>query len=90
VRAVEQLDDHGTLICNLGNGTGFSVREVVDAARRVTGLAIPADDAPRRSGDPAALVASSERARELLGWEPTHTDLDRIVADAWTFASHPR
>jgi UDP-glucose 4-epimerase len=90
VRALEQLDLHGTLTCNLGNGAGFSVREVVEAARRVTGHAIPAEEAPRRPGDPATLVASSERARELLGWEPKHTDLDRIVADAWDLAARPR
>ena len=83
VRAVERLDDLGTLTCNLGNGAGFSVREVIAAARRVTGHDIPSEDAPRRAGDPAALVASSDRARDLLGWEPTRTDLDRIVADAW-------
>ena len=83
VRAVEQLGTHGTITCNLGNGRGFSVREVVDAARRVTGHAIPAEEAPRRAGDPAVLVASSERARQLLGWRPQVPDLDRIVADAW-------
>ena len=83
VRAVEQLDTHGTITCNLGNGRGFSVREVVDAARRVTGHPIPAEEAPRRAGDPAVLVASSERARQLLGWQPRVPDLDRIVADAW-------
>ena len=83
VRAVEQLDDHGTITCNLGNGRGFSVHEVVAAARRVTGHPIPAEEAPRRAGDPAVLVASSERARHLLGWRPQKPDLDRIVADAW-------
>ncbi len=83
VRAVERLDAHGTLTCNLGSGTGFSVREVVEAARRVTGHDIPAVDSARRPGDPPTLVASSDRARDLLGWQPTHTDLDRIVADAW-------
>ena len=83
VRAVEQLDAHGTITCNLGNGRGFSVREVVAAARRVTGHPIPAEEAPRRAGDPAVLVASSERARQLLGWRPQTADLDRIVADAW-------
>ena len=83
VRAVEQLDTHGTITCNLGNGRGFSVREVVEAARRVTGHPIPAAEAPRRAGDPAVLVASSERARRLLGWQPRVPDLDRIVADAW-------
>jgi UDP-glucose 4-epimerase len=87
VLALEALDDLGTLTCNLGNGEGFSVREVVEAARRVTGHAIPAVEAPRREGDPATLVASSARARDLLGWRPRHTDLDGIVADAW--AEHP-
>jgi UDP-glucose 4-epimerase len=88
VRALEALDEHGCLTLNLGNGRGFSVREVVDAARRVTGHAIPALDAPRRAGDPAALVASSERARALLGWTPAHPDLDTIVADAWAARGH--
>ena len=83
VRAVEQLDTHGTITCNLGNGRGFSVREVVEAARRVTGHPIPAEEAPRRAGDPAVLVASSERAQQLLGWRPGLPELDRIVADAW-------
>jgi UDP-glucose 4-epimerase len=86
VRAVEQLDRHGSLTCNLGNGRGFSVREVIDSVRRVTGHPVPVEEAPRRDGDPAVLVASSERAHRLLGWQPQHTDLDRIVADAWTFA----
>ncbi|MFA9432239.1 UDP-glucose 4-epimerase GalE [Egicoccus sp. AB-alg2] len=83
VRALEALDDHGHLICNLGNGRGFSVREVVEAAREVTGHPIPAEEAPRRPGDPAELVASSRRANELLGWQPRHTDLHDLVADAW-------
>jgi UDP-glucose 4-epimerase len=83
VLALEALDRRPRLVCNLGNGVGFSVREVVDAARRVTGHPIPVEDAPRRAGDPATLVASSARARDLLGWEPRHRDLDGIVADAW-------
>jgi UDP-glucose 4-epimerase len=87
VRALERLDRLGTVTCNLGNGTGFSVREVVEAARRVTGHPIPAEVAPRRPGDPAALVASSARARDLLGWVPAVADLDRIVADAWEATS---
>ncbi len=86
VRAVERLDEHGHLTCNLGNGRGFSVREVIESARRVTGHAIPAEEAPRRAGDPAVLVASSDRARRLLDWVPMHDDLDRIVADAWAEA----
>jgi UDP-glucose 4-epimerase len=76
----------GHLVCNLGNGTGFSVLEVIEACRRVTGHPIPARTAPRRAGDPGVLVASSARARDLLGWKPAHTDLDGIVADAWAFA----
>jgi UDP-glucose 4-epimerase len=74
------------LICNLGNGSGFSVRQVIEAVRRVTGREIPAVTAERRPGDPAVLVASAERARTLLGWQPSRTDLDGIVSDAWTFA----
>ncbi|MFC5910664.1 UDP-glucose 4-epimerase GalE [Streptacidiphilus monticola] len=73
------------LICNLGNGEGFSVRQVIDAVRRVTGRDIPAVTAERRPGDPAVLVASAERARTVLGWQPRRTDLDAIVADAWNF-----
>lgn len=84
VRALDAVDVHGSLTVNLGNGAGFSVREVVEAARRVTGHPIPAREAPRRSGDPATLVASADRARELLGWEPSHRDLDDIVASAWS------
>ncbi|WP_328786988.1 UDP-glucose 4-epimerase GalE [Streptomyces sp. NBC_00273] len=74
------------LICNLGNGEGFTVREVIDSVRRVTGRTIPEVVRPRRPGDPAVLVASAVRARERLGWRPRHTDLDSIVADAWAFA----
>jgi UDP-glucose 4-epimerase len=73
-------------IYNLGSGSGFSVREVLDACRAVTGHAIPAVSAPRRDGDPAVLVASSEAATAALGWRPRHTDLQRIVGDAWRFA----
>ena len=83
VRALAALDRHERLICNLGNGRGFTVREVIAAAERVTGLPVLAQDAPRREGDPAVLVASSERARELLGWVPSHPDLETIVRSAW-------
>jgi UDP-glucose 4-epimerase len=76
-------------IYNLGNGTGFSVQEVVDAAREVTGHPIPTTDGPRRAGDPAQLVASSERIRADLGWAPRHTDLVGIVRDAWDVAQQP-
>ncbi|MYV78549.1 NAD-dependent epimerase/dehydratase family protein, partial [Streptomyces sp. SID1046] len=74
------------LICNLGNGEGFTVREVIDSVRRVTGRTIPEIVRPRRPGDPAVLVASATRARERLGWRPSRPDLDAIVADAWAFA----
>ncbi|MFE0024477.1 UDP-glucose 4-epimerase GalE [Amycolatopsis sp. NPDC059021] len=72
-------------IYNLGSGTGFSVREVVESCRAVTGHAIPAELAPRRAGDPSVLVAASDRAHAELGWKPERTDLAGIVADAWEF-----
>jgi UDP-glucose 4-epimerase len=71
------------LILNLGNGQGFSVREVIESARRVTGRAIPAEVHPRRPGDPAKLVASSEKAIRELGWKPRYTQLDDIIRTAW-------
>ncbi|WP_405582478.1 UDP-glucose 4-epimerase GalE [Streptomyces sp. NBC_01190] len=74
------------LICNLGNGTGFSVHQVIEAVREVTGHPIPATVEPRRAGDPAVLVASADRARERLGWQPSRADLTGMVRDAWTFA----
>jgi UDP-glucose 4-epimerase len=77
-------------ILNLGNGNGFSVREVIDAGRRVTGLEIPAGDAPRRPGDPPVLVAASQRIRDELGWEPRKPELEAMIADAWAWArAHP-
>ncbi|HEY2193108.1 MAG TPA: UDP-glucose 4-epimerase GalE [Actinomycetospora sp.] len=88
--ALEHAEAGGHLVCNLGNGTGFSVREVVEACRRVTGHPIPAVVAPRRAGDPAVLVASAERARTRLDWTPRRGDLDGIVADAWAFARAAR
>jgi UDP-glucose 4-epimerase len=73
-------------IYNLGNGTGFSVQEVVDAVRGVTGHPVPVVEGERRAGDPAQLVASSDRIRADLGWTPKHTDLPGIVRDAWDVA----
>jgi UDP-glucose 4-epimerase len=70
---------------NLGNGSGFSVLEVVDAVRRVSGRPVPVEDAPRRAGDPARLVADSRLIRQQLGWSPRFADLDVIVAHAWAF-----
>ncbi|MGG6433660.1 UDP-glucose 4-epimerase GalE [Anoxybacillus sp. D401a] len=70
-------------IYNLGNGNGFSVKEVVEAARRVTGHPISAKIMPRRPGDPARLVASSEKAKRELGWKPMYTTIEEIIASAW-------
>lgn len=81
--ALEALEHESRLIFNLGNGQGFSVREVIEAARRVTGHPIPAEVQPRRSGDPAVLVASSEKAIRELGWKPRYTELDEILRTAW-------
>ncbi|MCZ4095759.1 UDP-glucose 4-epimerase GalE [Streptomyces sp. So13.3] len=74
------------LICNLGNGEGFSVRQVVETVRQVTGHPVPEVTVPRRGGDPAVLVASADRARRVLGWRPSRPDLAEIVRDAWAFA----
>ena len=77
-------------VFNLGNGVGFTVKEVVDVARAVTGHPIPAKMAPRRAGDPAQLIASSEKAIQVLGWKPQYNDLNTIVASAWAWhKSHP-
>ena len=77
-------------VFNLGNGVGFSVKEVIDVARKVTGHAIPAEICPRRAGDPAQLVASSEKAKSVLGWKPQFADLETIVSTAWAWhQSHP-
>jgi len=81
--ALEALESRDRLICNLGNGHGFSVREVIESARRVTGHPIPAEVHPRRPGDPAVLVAGSQKAFIELGWEPRYTELDDIVRTAW-------
>jgi UDP-glucose 4-epimerase len=90
VLALNALEQSGELIYNLGNGRGFSVREVVDVARRVTGHAIPILESPRRSGDPAILIASSEKIRRELGWIPKFADLEAIVSSAWEWhRQHP-
>ncbi|HET7479397.1 MAG TPA: UDP-glucose 4-epimerase GalE [Rubrobacteraceae bacterium] len=72
-------------VYNLGNGKGFSVREVIDVARRVTGRPIEAVEAPRRAGDPPELVASSEKIRAELGWKPEKPSLEAMISDAWTW-----
>ena len=82
--------DRGSRTYNLGNGTGFSVKQVVETVRQVTGLPIPVEIGPRRPGDPAVLVASSEAIRRELGWTPQHTRLDAIVESAWRWhLAHP-
>ena len=82
--ALEYLWNGGASdVFNLGNGAGFSVQAVLDAVERVTRRKVPVEDAPRRSGDPARLVADSSRARSVLGWQPRYADLDTIVRDAW-------
>jgi UDP-glucose 4-epimerase len=78
-----RLSNFRPLIYNLGNGTGFSVREVIESVRRVTGHPIPVEIHPRRPGDPAVLVASSEKAMRELAWKPRYTQLDDIVRTAW-------
>ncbi|WP_346908079.1 UDP-glucose 4-epimerase GalE [Faecalicatena orotica] len=84
------LDGGDSNIFNLGNGIGFTVKEVIETAKKVTGLEINAKIAPRRAGDPARLIASSDKAREVLGWNPHHADLEEIIASAWKWHStHP-
>jgi UDP-glucose 4-epimerase len=79
------LREEHSLAFNLGNGAGFSVREVIEAARRVTGRAIPQRVSPRRPGDPARLVADSALAKSELGWKPKYADLETIIAHAWAW-----
>ena len=84
------VDGNDSDVFNLGNGVGFTVKEVIETARKVTGHPIPAVVSPRRSGDPANLIASSEKARTVLGWNPQHADLEEIIATAWNWhKNHP-
>jgi UDP-glucose 4-epimerase len=82
--------EHGSRCYNLGNGRGYSVMEVINATREVTGHAIPVVIGPRRSGDPATLVASSDRIRNELGWQPVYAELQDIIDSAWRWhKAHP-
>ena len=82
--------EHGLLVCNLGSGGGFSVRDVLAVAERVVGQPIPHTIGPRRPGDPPVLVASVDRAREVLGWEPARSSLDEMIGSAWAWRqAHP-
>jgi len=83
--ALSTMEPGSHRVYNLGNGTGFSNKQVVDAVREVTGHPVPTETAPRRGGDPAALVASSDKARAELGWTPGRQRLTGIIADAWEF-----
>lgn len=91
ILAVKYLAEGGeSNIFNLGNGVGFTVKEVIDSARKVTGHEIKAVVSPRRAGDPAQLIASSDKARTILGWKPEHADLEEIIESAWNWHStHP-
>jgi UDP-glucose 4-epimerase len=83
VLVLDELMRKDKLIYNLGNGRGFSVKEVVETVRRVTGQPIPAKETPRRPGDPAILVASSAKISKELNWVPRHSELENIVRTAW-------
>jgi UDP-glucose 4-epimerase len=83
--ALQGLEKTSKLICNIGNGKGFTVREVIDSVQRVTGKPVKVEDFPRRPGDPAVLVASSEKIMKELGWEPKFTELDQIIGSAWAW-----
>jgi UDP-glucose 4-epimerase len=90
ILALDALEDESRLIYNLGNGKGYSVREVIETARKVTGHPIPAEETPRRPGDSPRLVASSDKIRRELGWEPAVPDLEDIIASAWEWhRTHP-
>jgi UDP-glucose 4-epimerase len=91
VLAVEYLEAGGACdVFNLGNGTGYSVKEIIEAARRVTSHPIPAHTGPRRPGDPPVLIASSEKIKRVLNWQPQHAAIDKIIGDAWTWhQKHP-
>ena len=91
ILAVKYLANGGASdVFNLGNGVGFTVKEVIETARKVTGHPIPAVESPRRGGDPAKLIASSEKAKKVLGWNPVHASLEEIIASAWKWhKAHP-
>ena len=90
VLAAERIQPHRADAYNLGNGAGFSVRQVIETARQVTGSRIPAEVGPRRPGDPPRLIASSQRAMDTLGWRPKRAELSTIIEHAWGWHSgHP-
>lgn len=91
LKGIEFMEhQEGAHVFNLGNGQGFTVLEIIEAAQRVTGVEIPFEKAPRRAGDPAVLVASSAKAHRLLGWSPAYTDMDALIESAWRWHRRPR
>ena len=91
VLALGALDRAAGAAYNVGNNRGYSILEVLEAARKITGRAIPHKLSPRRPGDPAVLVASAEKLRRELGWDPRHSSLEEIIASAWAWKqAHPK
>ncbi|MGF1635052.1 MAG: UDP-glucose 4-epimerase GalE [Phycisphaerae bacterium] len=90
IKAMQKLDEHREIVCNLGTGRGFSVKEIIETARKVTGKDVAVEWGPRRPGDAVALYADPTRARELLGWEARYKDPEAIIRTAWAwFEKHP-
>jgi UDP-glucose 4-epimerase len=84
------MDGNESNTFNLGNGVGFTVKEVIETAKKATGKEIKSEIEGRRAGDPAWLIASSDKARTILGWKPEHADLEEIISSAWKWHStHP-
>jgi UDP-glucose 4-epimerase len=91
ILSMQALEKQSKLIYNLGTGSGFTVRQVIDAAREVTRHPIPVVETPRRPGDPAVLIASSDRIQRELGWKPKYPDLKTIIESEWNwFTKHPK
>ncbi|CAB5014618.1 unannotated protein [freshwater metagenome] len=88
ILAINATSTPGRHIYNLGNGAGFSVREVIETAERVTGRSIPVVESPRRAGDPAQLISASDLIRSELGWVPRYPELERMISDAWEHRGH--
>ena len=90
IKAMAKLDEHQTIQCNLGTGNGFSVRQIIAAAEKITGKTVPVEYGPRRAGDAIALWANPAKAKELLGWEAKYKDPESIIRSAWNwFQKHP-
>ncbi len=91
IKAMQKLDQHQTIQCNLGTGNGFSVKQIIQAVEKVTGKKVPVEYGPRRAGDAIALWANPQKAKDLLGWEAKHKDPETIIRSAWNwFQKNPR